>query len=814
MRRISPLRWILKDLWAQRATYGLTLLFLMLLFSATGFVLIFKDSTQSFAQKKIRESLAADVEVSASRAFSEKETALIRRLLSPTHETFQIRVRTVAVGREKSLLAEIEGIEPQFPLEGELSFEGEPLTTTRENPAWVDRGLIEGLALQRGNTFQLGKARFSVAGIISKDTTSGLSPFGFSAKIYVRHSDLEETGLLQAGNQVSYRRYYLLPKENLQERLQQLKAQLSPDDFFVRSPEDGSFQIQRTLDIVQKSVGLISLLLILLSLLAGYFIFQSQAFSQMNAMAILRSIGLRTSRVLSLYLSELLILLVLALIMSSALWFFLLPLGEDYFRRVGIPDFIWVYELPTLGTFALSVVLVTAALSVPLALSIERAQITTLFQSEVRTKLIDRWSAGGLLLVAFLVSWLVSESLSTASLFLGLVALLVTGLSHLGPLMGRFLSRRSSGFIRTSFVQLASARISTRLGFVVLIFIVFVMQFVPHLYQSVVSEVQVKTNTSAPLFFAINIQEEDLSPLRSFVEGKGAVLEHESPMILGRLIKKNGEPIEENFFRRIPVRLSYRDQLLSSETVVAGKYPAGPYEASLSTLPSLSMEDRYARRWGFSLGDRLTFNILGTEIEARIDSFRKIDWLQFQPNFFIQFQTGVLEDAPKTFLATITPDRVRNRTQLFRELTEGFPGLSLIDISQSVARGLEIVNKVEASLRLLSQFAVLFCIFVFLFLFYDQVRSRRDEVKLLLIEGGSRGRVFLMYAFEFCTTLAAAWILSSLLAIGFVWVILRSTFESNLSISGMAVLGSLGICAALLVAMLVIFTRLTKIRQI
>ena len=58
------------------------------------------------------------------------------------------------------------------------------------------------------------------------------------------------------------------------------------------------------------------------------------------------------------------------------------------------------------------------------------------------------------------------------------------------------------------------------------------------------------------------------------------------------------------------------------------------------------------------MGDTITVNMLGRDIEATIASLRRIEWTTLSINFVFVFSPGVLDKAPHTYLATVkaTPD--------------------------------------------------------------------------------------------------------------------------------------------------------------
>lgn len=114
------------------------------------------------------------------------------------------------------------------------------------------------------------------------------------------------------------------------------------------------------------------------------------------------------------------------------------------------------------------------------------------------------------------------------------------------------------------------------------------------------------------------------------------------------LKNKTREEVREVNFRNRGFNLSYRSHLDRSEKLTSG-LPFSSPRWDGESIPELSLEYRFADRLGLKIGDALTFDIQGVELDAKVVNLRKVRWTTFTPNFFILLQPVVLDYCSKNF---------------------------------------------------------------------------------------------------------------------------------------------------------------------
>lgn len=135
--------------------------------------------------------------------------------------------------------------------------------------------------------------------------------------------------------------------------------------------------------------------------------------------------------------------------------------------------------------------------------------------------------------------------------------------------------------------------------------------------------------------------------------------------------------------------LTYAAEAPAGSHIVAGEWWPADYKGP----PLISLDAALAKGFGVQVGDTLTLNVLGRDIEARIGNLRQIDWSTLGINFAVIFAPGTLEAAPHTFIAIARTDAAAEEPVL-RQVTDRLPNVSAIRVKDA----LETVNGILASI--------------------------------------------------------------------------------------------------------------------
>jgi putative ABC transport system permease protein len=150
---------------------------------------------------------------------------------------------------------------------------------------------------------------------------------------------------------------------------------------------------------------------------------------------------------------------------------------------------------------------------------------------------------------------------------------------------------------------------------------------------------------------------------------------------------------------------------------------AGTWWSASTTddLPGVSVESELAESLQLELGDRLRFNVGGLDRDARVSNLREVDWNSFQPNFYMIFEPGTLQDLPVTYLTSFYLPAQQERRLV--ELSRAFPAVTLLQVEALLAQ----LRSILAQVTLAIEFVLLFVLAAGLAVLFAGLQATLDE---------------------------------------------------------------------------------------
>ncbi len=271
---------------------------------------------------------------------------------------------------------------------------------------------------------------------------------------------------------------------------------------------------------------------------------------------------------------------------------------------------------------------------------------------------------------------------------------------------------------------------------------------------SLLQEVESVGSGTRPNLVLFDIQSDQLAGVVQLLEENQLVVQDEVPVVTMRLSAINGTPVEQ--LRDAPewqhrrwaltreYRCTYRDHLTEAETLVKGSFPGPP-----GSGVQVSLEQRIADDLKAQIGDHLVFDVQGVPVEVEVGSIRSVEWRTFQPNFFVLFPTGVLEDAPQFHVIITRTESKAQSARFQRALVQDFPNVSAIDLSLVLETIDSVLNRLSFVIRFMAFFSVATGFLVMIGAIVSGRYQRMRESVLLRTLGASRRQLRTIFVTEY-----------------------------------------------------------------
>ena len=791
---------------------------------------IFLDAFKQTLQEKLSEGskniLAADLAVEArNRYLSPQEIQSIDQVTKgkSIEQVSLLSTFSMVAQENKSKLAYLIGISSKHPLYGILRLKKSGIVSSDQDKGlfktpsvWIYPEIAVQLGVDIGDSLKIGDSHFLISDIVEEDSSNTTSAFAFAPRIYISIDNLKKSNLLQPGSRFNQSILFKLKKEiDLETIESKLKQTLDDNTLRITTHKKASENLNRSLTYLNDYLGLIALIALFLSAIGSTYLFRSYLNSKVHEIATLLSLGVLPSQVLVLYLLQLFFLGSTAAIISlsiSYLFFPIVPFISNGLLPITIqPTLSWSIFMIAIGIGSLTSILVC----LPEAVKVTNLKPAVLFQDRApKAKTIWKQIPFYLPLISllFVLAIYESQSIKIGVLFSCVFILSSITLAFMSwvifKALGSYALHIKSLRLRLAIRQLSRSKLSTAAGFLAISLGSLMVSLIPQLYTTIINEVTSPKGTSIPSLFLVDIQEDQLPLLIKSVKSSGTALEHISPLIRARLTKINDDLLvkettdstitredhRRNWVRTRPQNLTTRPGLRNSETLVAGRDFNGVYDWNdRSKIPEISLELRFANRLGVEVGDKLSFDIQGFEVTGEIVNIRQVRWTTFQPNFFILFQPGVIDDAPKTFLASIPNMNTDTQLTLQNKLVEQFSNISIVDIKQTVKQILIILDKMSWIIATMAIFALLVGLMVLYSIAYHQIQERRWDISLLKILGGSFSDIRRVIILEFFILSLFAAVsgtaLSYIASYSFATLVFRTPWQATLAAPAAVIAG-------------------------
>ncbi len=765
-----------RELQASRAKFLFVILSVAIGVAALTGVRGFSDSFQKTLLGEARTVMAADLSARMFRQPTEDEQKQLNAMASDGIERTQVTDTVSMVSSPADpvpLLVSLKAVDPQqYPYYGTAVLQpaGSLRQVLNDGTVVVAEDLLIRLKTQVGANLKIGENTFRIAAILVREPDRMSSGMGLGPRVMMTQAALEKSGLLQQGSRSGERFLFKLPSaktdvSKVRARLEQVLPDAQVTDFRESNPA--------LTDGLKRSTGLLSLICLVAMVLGAIGVamaMRAHLQQRIEVLAIMKSIGARSSDILRIYLFQTVLLglvggLIGVVCGLGVEWIFPSLLGKfvPLQTELRLP---WHSALAGLGTGILTTVL----FCLPPLLQIRSVRPNLVLRREVEepgagqslwkrlTSSKAQWATAAIILLGLGgIASALSDSVQVGRWFAGaLCALLIVilGVAALTLRVVRaFLARTRlhlRSYMRHGLANLyrpgnQSAAVLAALGMgVMLILTVFLMQ------QGVIGEMKLTSGPNLPNIFLVDISNKELAGVKQLMSQQPAVHgEMETlPSVAGRILSVDGTAADGLRLKNYPKRLLQTVSLTWSSALPAGSNLVSGTWWDKDDGASLAVTEHIAERLHLHLGSHLTFTSNGKTIQASVVAIIRHNGQHVYGRSEFILTPKALGGLPVVWYGAVHVDPKEVGT-VQRALFGRYPTVTVINIADVIETVQGVVQQITVVVRFLAAFSILSGAVILASSIASTHFRRVREVVVLKTLGAKRDHIAAVFSVEF-----------------------------------------------------------------
>ncbi len=805
----------------------------------------FSSSFRATLLTRARSILAADLSARATGQPTPDEVAGLNGIeregvrVTPVTELLSMASAPVAMD---PLLVAVKAVDPtRFPFYGAVELEpaGTLAEVLKPDSVAVGDDLLLRLHLKRGDGLKIGNKVYRIAATVLNEPDRLSSNFSAGPRVLMSREGLEASGLLAPGSHAGQRFLFKMPQHGpngtvddagvaaMKVRLEKLLPESQIVDYRETNPA-----LTQGLDRATSLLSLMSLVALVLGAIGVAMAMRAHLQQRLDTIAIMKSLGARSSEVIKIYLMQTLLLGLIGGLLGVGLGVgvqVILPLLLAKLINV-VPDLH--LDLRSVATGLGAGILTTLLFTLPPLLDIRNVRPILIlrramdegsddpFVSAIVAKITKNYAQilaavlilGGLAAIATTLS----DSRTVGKWFtFGLVVVLVILLAASWAVLRAlryFLSKTRLSLpssLRHGLANLyrpgnPSAALLAALGMGVMqITTVYLVQ------QAVVNELHIASAPNLPNVFLVDMTNEEIGGIRALLKtAPGVTKEPEMlPVVQSRVVELNGIPAAEAKLTNMPKRMlqtmslswSSTGQLPDGTKVVEGAWWTAAQAAEAKEHPLVAIDKRPADRMGLKVGSTITFAAQDAKFTAKVAALTRADGQHAYGRAEFILPQEALKGLPAVWYGGVHVDPAQVGA-LQRALYAAYPTVTVIN----VAAALETVRAVVVQITYVIQFLAAFSIFAGIIILASSIAGTRyrriREVVVLKTLGATRGRIATIFSIE-CAVLG---LVAGVVGVGFANLIANRLLHS-LNVDAKAPVGT-SVAAVLLIGCLTVAT--------
>ncbi|HYZ85319.1 MAG TPA: FtsX-like permease family protein, partial [Bryobacteraceae bacterium] len=680
----------------------------------------FSESLSGLLSREARTLLGGDIAVRMAALPSSEQLKAVGDLESQGVRTTWVTetltmASTSADGEAVPVM--VKAIDPSvYPFYGTYKFDRPaPLNKLlRDDTAVVSEDLRVRLNLQPGQKLRIGGVDFRVAAFLLSEPDRLVSGPSVGPRVLITRGGLGRTELIQLGSRAPQRILLRVPDDKAVDRLR-ASLRKTFESERVTDYREVNQNVTKALDDTRNFLSLISLIALIVGAIGVATAMHAHLQQKMDSIAVMKSIGGRTSQIVQIYLLQTLTLGliggVLGIIVGSLLQrAFPILLGR--LLQVS-PEMPWLPSSAAQGLLA--GLLTTLLFTLPPLLSVRRIKPALVLRrdmEDVRVTWRTRLASSGpailsaifvLLGMSAIAIWLMGgirpETLRIGRYFVGGLAGSLLVLSIVAMVLLRALrivvrlwGTRLPASVRHGISNLyrpgsQTTPILTSLGIGVMFTLtVYLVQ------SSLLREIRRNSPPGMANVFLLDINEEQRGPLAEMLKKQPGV--EGTPELIGtvsaRVASVDGVKVEDiKPAERARVLVSRRIVTWSEQPPAGIHIRSGEWWKPGDTEPSVAVHEFMAKRANVKVGSTLEWNAFGKSISTRVAAIYYSDPQRLRSRFEFVLSPGLVTDVPVVYYgaARVNPQKV---AALQRVAYEKFPTVTVLNMADIITRIQEV----------------------------------------------------------------------------------------------------------------------------
>jgi len=793
MMASARLSWrMLKRDWRAGELRVLSLALIIAVASVTS-VGFFTDRVRLALENQANTLLGADLVMISDKAIADelRIDAEKRSLNTST----SIEFPSMMITKERNQLVSIKAIELPYPLRGALRISEQRFGPDRIAAAipepgsvWIDSQLFDLLGVKVNDVVKIGEADLKIAAILTNEPARASGQlFSLAPRVMLNLADIERTELITPASRVRHRMMFAGEVAAVANFRSMIEPRLQVGQR-LEGIEEARPEVRSALERAQRFLGLAAMVSVLLAGVAVATSSQRFIRRHLDSCAVMRCLGGSQQQILSIFMLQMLWLGLIAGAVGCLLGF-----GAQ-FVLVGIIGSLADFALPTPSLlpilFGLLTGLVTQfGFALPPLLHLKNVPSLRVLRRDLGalpTRSISTYGLGLAVLSVLIVlqagdlklGLYVLGGLLMAILLLAGVAFLL--LKVLGACRAHLFAEWRFGVTNLMRRPLSSVAQVIAFGLGIMVLLLFSV-----IRDDLLNEWGNSLPDDAPNRFMINIQPDQVAPLRQFFNQQGVDVPALYPMIRGRLIEIDGQAVEPESYedpraQRLLERqfnLSWAEQMQADNQLVAGEWWSGSDSDS-----QFSVEEGLAKTLSIEVGDTLVFMIDEQRVTARVSNLRTVEWDSFRANFFVIASPGVLESFSSSYMTGFyLPEE---DYLVLDQMVRQFPNITVIDIAAVMAQVRIIIERVTLAVEYVFLFTLIAGLLVMYAAIYATLDERIRESVILRTLGAGRRRLLNGVIAEFVTLGALAGMVAAIAASLLGYVLAEHLFQLEYQFNG------------------------------